>query len=225
MGRRITRKQLKKNDEFVSTMDRLIRKFSDYWKQTLIGIGAFLLIVFLWWVFSQWSGSRQDKASAMLSSAIKAFQQAQTDNGAGDDIRAQFEKIVSAYGRTDEGDMARLYVARMDLDAGKVDKARNTLVKVKGKHHGDAIGRIAALDLLHLQINSGQGAEVAKELEKMVVGRDTTLPRDVALFELGQVYLEEQKTEQAREYFQKIIDDFPNSPYSTKAKEKLKRLG
>ena len=225
MTRRITRKQLKKNDEFVSTMDRLIRKFSDYWKQTVIGIGAFLLIVFLWWVFSQWSGSRQDKASVMLSSAVKAFQQAQTKNGAGDDVRAQFEKIVSTYGRTDESDMARLYIARMDLDSGKVDEARNAFVKIKGKHRGDAIGRIAALDLLHLQISSGQGAEVAKELEKMVVGRDTTLPRDVALFELGQVYLEEQKTEQAREYFQKIIDDFPNSPYSTKAKEKLKRLG
>lgn len=225
MARRITRKQLKKNDEFVSTMDTLVRKFSDYWKQTVIGLGIFLLAVFLWWIFSQWSSSRQDKASVMLNSAIKVFQTAKTDGTPTEKVRGAFEKVISTYSRTDQSDMARLYLARLDLDAGKVDEARATLVKIKNRHQGDAIGRVAALDLLHLQISSGQGAEVARELEKMVVGRDKTLPRDTALFELGQVYLEEQKNEQAREYFQKIVDDFPDSPYAAKAKEKIQSLG
>jgi len=225
MGRRITRKQLKKNDEFVSTMDRLIRKFGDYWKQASIGLGAFLFIVFLWWAFGQWTSSRADKASVMLNTAITDFQQAQKDGKIDENIRKTFEKVISTYSRTDQSDMARLYVARMDLEEGKVDQARNMLIKVKNRHRGDAIGRVAALDLLHLQISSGQGAEVARELEKMVVGRDKTLPRDTALFELGQVYLEEQKPERAQEYFQKIVDDFPDSAYASRAQEQLKTLG
>ena len=225
MGRRITRKQLKKNDEFVSTMDHLIRKFGDYWKQITIGLGAFLLLVFLWWAFGQWSASRADKASVMLSAAIENFQKAQKDGTVDENIRREFEKIISSYSRTDQSDVARLYLARMDLDADKTDKARSTLIKIKNKHRGDAIGRVAALDLLHLQIASGQGAEVARELEKMVVGRDSTLPRDTALFELGQVYLEEQKPERAQEYFQKIVDDFPDSAYASRAREELKTLG
>lgn len=224
MARRITRKQLKKDDEFVSTMDNLIRKFSAYWKQAAIGLGTFLLLVFLWWVFTQWSSSRQDKASALLHSATEAFRQAQTQSGNKAEIRSDFESVISTYSRTDQADMARLYIARVDLDEGKPDTARSTLVKIKQKHKGDLIGRIAALDLLHLQIASGQGAEVAKELEKMVVGRDKTLPRDTALFELGQVFIEEQKPEQAQKYFQKIVDDFPDSPYASKAKQKLGEL-
>jgi TolA-binding protein len=74
-------------------------------------------------------------------------------------------------------------------------------------------------------VSSGQGAEVAKELEAMVVGRDNQLPRDVALFELGEVFRGEQKIDQAREYYQKLVDEFPESPYLSQARQRLSELG
>jgi len=225
MGRRITRKQLKKNDEFVSTMDKLIRKFGEYWKQAAIGFGALMLVTLLWWVFGQWSASRQEKAAVKLNAAIESFQEERDQQASQEKIREGFEEIIASWGRTAQADVARLYLARMDLDAGKIDDARALLVRIKERHKGDAIGRLAALDLIHLQIASGQGSEVAKELEKMVVGRDKTLPRDTALYVLGTVYVEEQKPEQAREYFQKIVDDFSDSPYASKARQKLSELG
>jgi len=225
MARRITRKQLKKDDEFVSTMDTLIRKFGDYWKQAAIGFGAILMIILLWSVFGHWSSARQLKASVMLNAAVKTFGETQDHQANSEELRKNFEEIISAYGRTPQADMARLYLSRLDLDAGKTDEARKALVKIRQAHKGDTLGRIAALDLVHLQIASGQGTEVARELEKMVVGRDNTLPRDTALWELGQVYIAEQKPEQAREYLQKIVDDFSDSPYASKAKQTLTELG
>ncbi len=75
MGRRITRKQLK-GDEFVSTVDHLIRRFGEYWKPAAAALGAVIVVVFLWWVGGQWSGSRADKASAQLQVAIDSYQTA-----------------------------------------------------------------------------------------------------------------------------------------------------
>ncbi len=226
MGRRITRKQLKE-DEFVSTMDQLIRRFGEYWKHALAAIGAVLLMVFVWWAVGQWSGKQADTASMKLNQVITTYQEALAPDGGGDlaEAEAGFTEVIEEYGRTSQADVARLYRARIQLGRGETDTARATLVKLVSGHKDDAIGRLAALDLVRLRTASGQGAEVAAELEKMVVGRSSQLPRDVALFELGEVFIAEQKPDQAREYFQKLVDEFPESPYVGEARTRLDQLG
>ena len=59
----------------------------------------------------------------------------------------------------------------------------------------------------------------------MVVGSNAGLPRDVALYELGQLYLAEQNPTQAGTYFQKLVDDFPESPYLNLARQHLMEIG
>ncbi len=224
MARRITRKQLKEN-EFVSVMDTLIQWFSENWRPIAAAISAVSVVALIWWGVSSWTGAKTEKASYSLSLAVSAYQTAQAEDGDLSEVRTQFEDVVSSFGRTDQGDMARLYIAQLDIRAGDFDAARETLVQLAGRHRSDAIGRIASLDLIHLRVASGQGAEVAKELEAMVVGKDTRLPRDVALFELGEVFISEQDTEQAREYFQKLVDEFPESPYLGQARQRLAEIG
>jgi len=226
MGRRITRKQMKQ-DEFVSTMDHLIRRFGEYWKQALAVLGAVLLMVFIWWMIGQWSGKQADAASEQLSLAVTVYQEALAQDGGGNltDAEAGFAEVIEEHGRTDQADFARLYQARIQLGRGEIDTARATLVQLVNRHKDDALGRLAALDLVRLRTASGQGAEVAAELEKMVVGRNSQLPRDVALFELGEVFVAEQKPDQAREYFQKLVDEFPESPYVAQARQRLAELG
>ncbi len=226
MGRRITRKQLKE-DEFVSTMDHLIRRVGEYWKQALAALGAVLVIVFVWWMIGQWSGKQADAASGKLNQAVTAYQEAVAQGGDGDlaDAEAGFAAVIEEYGRTDQAEVAKLYQARIQLGRGETDSARATLVHLVSRHKDDAIGRLAALDLVRLRTASGQGAEVAAELEKMVVGRSSQLPRDVALFELGEVFIAEHKPDQAREYFQKLVDEFPESAYVAQARQRLGELG
>ena len=59
----------------------------------------------------------------------------------------------------------------------------------------------------------------------MVVGSNSALPRDVALYELGQLYLAEQDATQARDYFSKLVEEFPESPYLPLAQQRLTELG
>ena len=222
MGRRITRKQLKQ-DEFISTADTVVSWIVDNWRPVAFGLAAVCAVVMLWWVGSHWTSSRAERASYLLHQATSSIDEA----AAGSDTSAaeeQLREVIDRYGRTEQADQARIYLARLALGRGDTDAARSMLVEASERRGGDAVGRVATLDLMHLQIGSGQAAEVALQLEAMVTGTDPRLPRDVALYELGELYAS-QDAERARGYYQRLVDEFPESPYRARANQRLSELG
>ncbi len=222
--RRITRKQLK-GDEFVSTMDVVVHWSTENWRPVAAVIGVAALVAVGWWSALSFGTSRAEKASYQLRQAVVAYQDAQGDAARLDQARTGLVAVVDQYGSSDQADMARVYVAQIDANKGDVDAARAALVKLTDSRKGDAIGRLAMLDLIHLRVASGQAAEVAKELETMVVGADRSLPRDAALFELAEIYVKEQDPGRAKEYFQKLVEEFPESAYLDPARQRLAEIG
>lgn len=230
MARRITRKQLKQDDEFVSTMDSMISWLSGNWQPIAAGIVGICAVAVIWWGVGIWKNSRSEDASFALQQAVVTYEGEDSIGQlqpTGDPAAAEVAllQVIEDYGKTDQADMARLYLARISFDRGEVDQARDLLVGLAERHRGDAIGRLATLDLIHLRIAAGQATEVAAELEAMVVGSNPGLPRDVALYELGQLYLAEQDPAQAGDYFQKLLDEFPESPYLQLARQHLIEIG
>jgi predicted negative regulator of RcsB-dependent stress response len=230
MGRRITRKQLKKDDEFVSAAEVIFRWIADNARPLTAGIVAVCIVGLLWWVISGWMSARTDDASLLLHHATKTFEGEGTPGSftpAGDieAAEAQFQQVIDNYGRSEQADMARLYLARIALSRGDTDQARAALVELAQKHEDNVIGRLAHLDLINLRIASGQGVEVAAELEAMVAGRSTGLPRDAALYRLGELFADEGDAEKARTYLEMLVEEFPESPYVGGARQRLLELG
>lgn len=226
MARRITRKQLKEN-EFVSFADTAIRWFAEHWRPFAAGLGAICVLAVLWWLGAQWSGARADRASLALHQAVVLYE-GDPATGVPPDLaaaEAALSEVVDRYGRTDQGDIARHYQARILMARGEMDAARQLLIGIADRQRGTALGRMATLTLIDLRVSSGQGAEVAPELEAMVAGTDPRLPRDVALYELGTLHADEQRYDKAREYLQMLVDEFPESPYRSLASQRLTELG
>jgi len=227
MGRRITRKQLKQ-DEFVSFADAVIRWLTDNWRPVLAGVGAVALIALLWWGGYRWAGSRSEAASYDLYEAVSGDPTGMNiglDFEHSDEAKRKLQEVIDHHRRSEQADIARVYLARFHIEDGDLDAARDLLVEVVGRHNRDAIGRAATLDLIHLRIASGQAAEVAQELQAMLAESEPRLPKDTALHELGELYVREHDTDRAREYFQKLVDEFPESPYLTQARQRLGELG
>ena len=230
MGRRITRKQLKQDDEFVSAAERIFRWVADNRRQLLAAIGAVFAAAIVWWGVNAWMGTRTDDASLLLYQAVQTFE---GDAAAGslvpggdvDAAQIEFQQVVESYGRSDQADMAKLYLARIALSRGQTDEARSVFVDLSQKHGNDVIGRLATLDLIDLRIASGQVEEVAGELEAMIVSQDGGLPRDAALYKLGEVFVTSGDPERARTYFERLVEEFPESPYITNAQLRLNELG
>ena len=227
MGRRITRKQLKQ-DEFVSTVDTVIHWGAGYWRPIVAGLAVVCAIVLVWWLGSRWSASRAGQASYLLYQAVSAYED-QVASGVvpaeGDTAESKLREVVERHGRSDQADAARVYLAKLHIERGETEIARGLLVEVIGRHSDDALGRLATLDLIHLRADSGEYAEVAQELEAMVAGSDRRLPRDTALYELGELFVAQRDPDRARQYFQKLVDEFPTSPFTSRARQRLGELG
>ena len=217
MGRRITRKQLKQDDEFVSAAEWIFRWIADNRRQLMAAIGAVFAAAILWWGVNAWMGSRTDDASLLLYHAVRTFE--------GDAAEIEFQQVVESYGGSDQADMAKLYLARIALSRGQTDEARTIFVDLSQKNGNNVIGRLATLDLIDLRIASGQIAEVTGELESMIVGQDGGLPRDAALYKLGEVLADSGDPERARTYFERLVEEFPESPYLMNARLRLNELG
>jgi predicted negative regulator of RcsB-dependent stress response len=230
MGRRITRKQLKKDDEFVSAAEVIFRWIADNARPLAAGIAGVCVVALLWWAINGWMGARTDDASLLLYHATKTFE---GDAAAGSVVpagdleaaEAEFQQVIDSYGRSEQADVARLYLARIALSRGQTDEARTALVELAQKHGDDLVGRLANLDLINLRIASGQGTEVATELEAMAAGQKAGLPRDAALYRLGELLVEEGQPEKARSYFETLVEEFPESPYLAGARQRLAELG
>jgi len=157
MGRRITRKQLKKDDEFLSAAELIFRWISGNWRPLIAGIGAVCVVALLWWAASSWMRVRADDASLLLHQAVVTFEgeaapESLVPAGDVDAAEQQFLQVVESYGRTDQADMARLYLARIALSRGETDEARPVLVALSRRHPDDVIGRLASFDLIKLRI-------------------------------------------------------------------------
>lgn len=230
MGRRITRKQLKQDDEFISAGEMILRWITDNWRPLIAGLVAVCLLALAWWGVNLWTGARTDEASLMLHRAMRTFEgdDAAPGGGPAGDVEAaeqQFREVVERFGRSDHADMARLYLARIELDRGNPDVARTLFAEVAARHEDDAIGRLANLNLIDFRIESGQAAVVAEELEAIVEGRSSELPVDAALYKLGELFDREGDPETAREHYQRLVDEFPESPYLMRARQRLTEIG
>ncbi len=223
--RRLTRKKLKQN-EFVTVADQIIDWVVDNWRPVVGGLVALCLGFVLWWGISSWRTSREMKASVALNEAVQLFKADETSGKPADVKTAEkkLEDVVQQYGGTAEGDAARLYLARIAFQKGDAARAKSLLKRVAAKHRGDALGRLATLDLIQMRVASGEAAEVAKDLEGMLSGKDDRLPRDAAMYELARVYMAEQKPDQAKTYFEKLVKDFPESPYKILAQQQMQNL-
>jgi TolA-binding protein len=142
-----------------------------------------------------------------------------------DAAQIEFQQVVESYGRSDQADVAKLYLARIALSRGQTDEARSVFVDLSQKRGNDVIGRLATLDLVDLRVASGQVEEVAGELEAMIVSQDGGLPRDAALYKLGEVFVTSGDPERARTYFERLVEEFPESPYLMNARLRLNELG
>lgn len=233
MGRRLKRKQIK-HDQFITLIDRAMAWMGQNWQTASMVIGGAVALGLVYWGATLLVASRGGAAAHLLSEAVATFTApvgSPAPGGEGgrfatheerlDAAEKAFRRVSSRYRFTTPGRTARLFLARVAEERGDVDAAIRLLSELADKRSDNPVAGLATLDLVRLRLARGEGAQLVKELEAMVAGADPRLPRDLALFQLAQVWERQGNVEEAVRLYRKLTEDFPESPYRFEAQQRL----
>jgi tetratricopeptide (TPR) repeat protein len=128
------------------------------------------------------------------------------------------EQLKKAAGRssTAAGRAAGLILAARVPSPGSAETFSRTAREAKAE-----VAASAELDAARLLASQGKKTEAIERLKRAIESSASPAPKDALLFALGEIYEDAGSSSDARATFQRIINDYPNSPYRSDARQKL----
>jgi TolA-binding protein len=235
MADRFSRKDIK-HDKFVEEMETayaVARRNAPVVVWSVVG--ALVLIAAIAG-FTLWRTHQENKAQKRLAEAIQIAEAPvaapEAAPAAGTYASEQektakaepiFREVLSEYGSTDAADVAGIYLARIEIAKGETAAARAKLEAFIDEHPKHLLAQAARVSLIDLKLTAGEATQVIAELEKDVATTEGGLPQDVALTLLARAYETAKQPEKARDAYQRIVNEYPDSPYTLEAQRKLFR--
>ena len=228
MTQRISRRDMKRN-ELAETVGKTVGYVSEHKKGVtegvaiVAGLAVIVAGIFAYRAWGERSAGRDlsralgvlatplktDQPSAAKTFATAAERQAEAD---------RFLKKAASHGSTGPGRAARVILAAGGT--AKPAEAVETFEKVarKGKSETAAAAEIDAAKMLASQ---GKSTEAIDRLKRAIESPSTAAPKDALLFTLAQIYEASGAPADARATYQRLLTDYPNSPYRADARQKV----
>ena len=137
----------------------------------------------------------------------------------------KFKVAADAYPSTDAGLYARYQQAASYMTLGQPKEAATTYQEVVDRAGSNNIyGQMARLGVAEAQVRSGQFDQAINTFRELSLRKDGPLPVDGILMQLGRAYLDAGKRAEAQQTFNRLVDEFPDSPFSADARRELDNL-
>jgi predicted negative regulator of RcsB-dependent stress response len=136
----------------------------------------------------------------------------------------KFKIAADAYPSTDAGVYARYQEGATSLALGSTPGAIAAYEQVT-KQAGDGFyGQMARLGLAEAQARAGQFDAAINTFKELSQRKDGPLPVDGILMQLGRTYVDAGKRADAQQTFNKLVEEYPESPFAGEAKKELETL-
>jgi len=221
----MTRHQLKEQDEITTSLQTFSEMIVARKKEVTTGaiVLAVLIIAIFGWTY--YRSSRNAAAQAQLSQAINVFND--TTNIKSDKERyektiAEAQKTHDRYPSLAAGQIALYYIALSQEGLGDTAKATENLQQVA--QNGDPT--VKAVGQFALGAIYGRHGQLQKAIDTYKQLYDSGgYSKAAVAYELATLYESNKQLDQAKDYYQKLVTEFPDSPFRQHADDALKRLG
>jgi tetratricopeptide (TPR) repeat protein len=218
--RRITKKQLREPDEFVTVGAKAMKYATSH--LTYIGLGVLLLaaiiVALVFW--RQHQAASEDMAFTLLGRGIALYQQEEKREKA----LPIFTELINDYPRTTAGKVALLYRGRSYMLKGDYDQAIADFTLFL-KRSSKPFLRVIALNALGNSYSAkGEYQQAIDNFQKVIDSGDEWL-KPYALLQMGMCLEKLGDKKKAAQAYQDSLDLSPPPPWGTLASLRLKKLG
>jgi len=137
----------------------------------------------------------------------------------------KFVAVAEAYPDTTAGLSARLKAATTQVELGRLAEAEQQYRDLVNRDSSGLYGRMAKLGLAELLLREGKYDEAIEGFKALVEKPDADLPLDGMLMQLGRAYEGAGKATEAKQAYNRIVEEFPQSLYASEARRQLDALG
>jgi tetratricopeptide (TPR) repeat protein len=236
--KRAERQRLKQND--LGELTRQVQEVFTARQRDLawiVGVGLVVGAAALgYWAWHQreQQGAQKLLADAMVVAEARIGPPAAATGGTGltfptERERAQaavtkFKAAADAYPTSDAGLFARFQEASTQVVLGNPAEAAKAYQVVIDRAGNRLIGQTARLGLAAAHARGGQFDQAITTYKELAQRKDGGLPIDGILMELGRVYRDAGRAGEAQQTFNRLIEEFPDSPFNADAKRELEAL-
>ena len=236
--KRAERQRLKQND--LGELTRQVQEVFTARQRDLAWIVGVVLVVgaaalgYWAWHQREQQGAQKLLADAMVVAEARIGPPAAATGGTGltfptERERAQaaltkFKAAADAYPTSDAGLFARYQEASTQVVLGNPAEAAKAYQVVIDRAGNRLIGQTARLGLAAAHARGGQFDQAITTYKELAQRKDGRLPIDGILMELGRVYRDAGRAGEAQQTFNRLIEEFPDSPFNADAKRELDAL-
>ena len=211
-------------------------------RQREIGVAAIAVILVSIAVigYSAWQSRVEGRAGALLADAIIVSDARvgpppapgtpatgpsfPTDREKYEATAAKFKAVADQYPSSDSGLFARYREGATQMALGNTKEAAAAYQQVIDRAGTKLYGQMARLGLAEAQAREGQYDSAINTYRGLADNKDGPLPVDGILMQLGRTYLEAGKATEAQQTFNRVVEEFPESPFSGDARRELDSL-
>lgn len=221
----MTRRELIEKDEITTTLERATEFVYARKKEILIGVSAALVIaagIIGWTIYT---ANRDANAQNQLGAAIGVFNDTTTykvDKERYARALAESQKVFDAYRSLPSGQIAQYYMALSYEGLGDTKKAIENLEDVIRRGDSSVKG-VAKYALAGIHKSHGETQKAIELYKQLLDGGGYS--KVAVLFDLAKLHENLGQPAQAKENYQKIVAEFPESPFRQDADQALKDLG
>ncbi len=229
-GKKITKKQLKQPDEFITFTDQAFRFVASHGRKFAIGGIIVLVVVLSVVLFRYWEYKKEGEADQKLNLALEAYQAVSTPSqeatpAAYRGVLEKLDEIIKGFSGTYAGKLALLYKGSLLIKMSEFDGAIEAFQAFLSKMGKEKTYSLLALDGLGYAYEGKKDYEKAIESYKQIVATDETFESGEAYFKMGLCYEKLGKNQEAIENYQAFLKASPKSLLASAVSRKVSLLG
>lgn len=236
--KRITRKEIKQPDEFITLSSRAIEFARAHTRELILAVAAVIALALLCWALSAYFNRREAQASRLLaqaqgllnpaSPAVQGGQPVPAETKADPEAAAQaldiLEDVAENYKRTSAGKVAQILLGQRYYEAGDYDAAADTYETfLKKGNRNPELKALAREGLAYAYEAKGEFAKAAISYEKL---SRSTRPhvQGWALLGMARCYEKLGEIKKAIDAYRTLVAEHPQHPKAGEARANIARL-
>lgn len=231
--RRITRKQIKQKDQFLTRAEKLTIWITEQgWKKVTLALFLVAIILLLFIFVNKVFGVKQEEASTAYSKALAVYVGA-TQPVAGQFIEnkemlekalKEFDTIIDQYGSSISGQMAAYMRVQCLFKLGQNDKAFKDGEELFNDVSEDLVKNLVGLYLYDKYIDVEKYKDARRIVSELEDDANSMMNMNQVYYLSGRLYeLENQKDKAVAEYM-KVLKNQDLFYYKTEAQQRISQL-